>query len=88
MKDENWTGLEDEELEMMFQTNTTSFIAKQKKQNQETERFCKEATKLFAKLSSGYANVVQDQISLKRKMFRLNIYMIILLFLLLWSLWV
>lgn len=88
MKDENWTGLEDEELEMMFQTNTTSFIAKQKKQNQETERFCKEATKLFAKLSSGYANVVQDQISLKRKMFRLNVYMIILLLLLLWSLWV
>lgn len=88
MKDENYTGLNDDELEMLFQTNTTSFIAKQKKQNQETERFCKEATKLFAKLSSGYANVVQDQISLKRKMFRLNIYMIILLGLLLWSLWV
>lgn len=88
MKDENWTGLEDEELEMMFKDNVSNFMTAQKSLNKETDRFCKEATKLFAKLSSGYANVVQDQISLKRKMFRLNIYMIILLFLLLWSIWV
>lgn len=87
MKDENYTGLNDDELEMLFQTNTTNFIAEQKKQNKETERFCKEATKIFAKLTNGYANVVKVQISLKRKMFRLNVYMIILLLLLLWSLW-
>lgn len=87
MKDENYTGLNDDELEMLFQTNTTSFIAEQKKQNKEMDKFCQEATKIFAKLTNGYANVVKVQISLKRKMFRLNIYMIILLFLLLWSLW-
>lgn len=86
--EQSFTGLNDDELEMLFQTNTTNFIAEQKKQNKEMDKFCQEATKLFAKLSSGYANVVQDQISLKRKMFRLNIYMIILLGLLLWSIWV
>ena len=80
--------LNDDELEMLFQTNTTNFIAKQKKQNKEMDKFCKEATNLFAKLSNGYANVMKDQILLRRKMFRLNVYIIILLFLLLWSLWV
>ena len=85
MKDENWTGLEDEELEMMFKDNVSNFMTAQKSLNKETDRFCKEATKLFAKLSSGYANVVQDQILMRRKIVRMNIYMIVLLALLLWS---
>lgn len=88
MKDENWTGLEDEELEMMFKDNVSNFMTAQKSLNKETDRFCKEATKLLAKLSSGYANVVQDQILTKRKIVRMNIYMIVLLALLLWSIWV
>lgn len=88
MKDENWTGLEDEELEMMFKDNVSNFMTAQRKHNKEMDKFCKEATNLFATLSNEYANVVKDQISLRRKMFRLNVYMIILLFLLLWSLWV
>lgn len=85
MKDENWTGLVDEELEMMFKDNVSNFMTAQKSLNKETDRFCKEATKLFAKLSSGYANVVQDQILMRRKIVRMNIYMIVLLALLLWS---
>lgn len=85
---ENWTGLEDEELEMMFKDNVSNFMTAQKSLNKETDRFCKEATKLLAKLSSGYANVVQDQILTKRKIVRMNIYMIVLLALLLWSIWV
>lgn len=88
MKDENWTGLEDEELEMMFKDNVSNFMTAQKSLNKETDRFCKEATKLLAKLSSGYANVVQDQILTRRKIVRMNIYMIVLLVLLLWSIWV
>ena len=88
MKDENWTGLEDEELEMMFKDNVSNFMTAQKSLNKETDRFCKEATKLFAKLSSGYANVVQDQILMRRKIVRMKIYMIVLLALLLWSIWV
>lgn len=88
MKDENWTGLEDEELEMMFKDNVSNFMTAQKSLNKETDRFCKEATKLLAKLSSGYANVVQDQILTRRKIVRMNIYMIVLLALLLWSIWV
>lgn len=88
MKDENFTGLEDEELEMMFKDNVSNFMTAQKGLNKETDRFCKEATKLLAKLSSGYANVVQDQILTKRKIVRMNIYMIVLLALLLWSIWV
>lgn len=88
MKDENWTGLVDEELEMMFKDNVSNFMTAQKSLNKETDRFCKEATKLFAKLSSGYANVVQDQILMRRKIVRMNIYMIVLLALLLWSIWV
>lgn len=88
MKDENWTGLVDEELEMMFKDNVSNFMTAQKSLNKETDRFCKEATKLFAKLSSGYANVVQDQILMRRKIVRMKIYMIVLLALLLWSIWV
>lgn len=88
MKDENWTGLDDEELEMMFKDNISNFMTAQKSLNKETDRFCKEATKLLAKLSSGYASVVQDQILTRRKIVRMNIYMIVLLALLLWSIWV
>ena len=60
MKDENWTGLEDKELEMLFQTNTNNFIAKQRQFNKVNTEFSKKTTTLLKQLSDDYIQTREE----------------------------
>lgn len=88
MKDENWTGLEDEELEMLFQTNTNNFIAKQRQFNKVNTEFSKKTTTLLKQLSDDYIQTREEIHKMNSKIDRLTVFLILTLCLLLWSLFV
>ena len=86
MKDENWTGLEDEE--MLFQTNTNNFIAKQRQFNKVNTEFSKKTTTLLKQLSDDYIQTREEIHKMNSKIDRLTVFLILTLCLLLWSLFV
>lgn len=88
MKDENWTGLEDEELEMLFQTNTNNFIAKQRQFNKVNTEFSKKTTTLLKQLSDDYIQTREEIHKMNSKIDRLTVFLILTLCLLLWSLFI
>lgn len=88
MKDENWTGLEDEELEMLFQTNTNNFIAKQRQFNKVNTEFSKKTTTLLKQLSDDYIQTREEIHKMNSKIDRLTVFLILTLCLLLWSIFV
>ena len=88
MKDENWTGLEDKELEMLFQTNTNNFIAKQRQFNKVNTEFSKKPTTLLKQLSDDYIQTREEIHKMNSKIDRLTVFLILTLCLLLWSLFV
>lgn len=88
MKDENWTGLEDKELEMLFQTNTNNFIAKQTQFNKVNTEFSKKTTTLLKQLSDDYIQTREEIHKMNSKIDRLTVFLILTLCLLLWSLFV
>jgi hypothetical protein len=88
MKDENWTGLEDKELEMLFQTNTNNFIAKQRQFNKVNTEFSKKTTTLLKQLSDDYIQTREEIHKMNSKIDRLTVFLILTLCLLLWSLFV
>lgn len=88
MKDENWTGLEDKELEMLFQANTNNFIAKQNKLNKVNTEFSKKTTTLLKQLSDDYIQTREEIHKMNSKIDRLTVFLILTLCLLLWSLFV
>ena len=88
MKDENWTGLEDKELEMLFQTNTNNFIAKQRQFNKVNTEFSKKTTTLLKQLSDDYIQTREEIHKMNSKIDRLTVFLILTLCLLLWSIFV
>ena len=88
MKDENWTGLEDKELEMLFQTNTNNFIAKQRQFNKVNTELSKKTTTLLKQLSDDYIQTREEIHKMNSKIDRLTVFLILTLCLLLWSLFV
>lgn len=88
MKDENWTGLEDKELEMLFQTNTNNFIAKQRQFNKVNTEFSKKTTTLLKQLSDDYIQTREEIHKMNSKIDRLTVFLILTLCLLLWSLFI
>lgn len=88
MKDENWTGLEDEELEMLFQTNTNNFIAKQRQFNKVNTEFSKKTTTLLKQLSDDYIQTREEIHKMNSKIDRLTVFLILTLCLLLWSIFI
>ena len=88
MKDENWTGLEDEELEMLFQTNTNNFIAKQRELNKANTEFSKKTTTLLKQLSDDYIQTREEIHKMNSKIDRLTVFLILTLCLLLWSVFI
>ena len=88
MKDENWTGLEDKELEMLFQTNTNNFIAKQRQFNKLNTEFSKKTTTLLKQLSDDYIQTREEIHKMNSKIDRLTLFLILTLCLLLWSIFV
>ena len=71
----------DKELEMLFQTNTNNFIAKQNKLN-------KVNTDLLKQLSDDYIQTREEIHKMNSKIDRLTVFLILTLCLLLWSLFV
>lgn len=88
MKDENWTGLEDKELEMLFQTNTNNFIAKQRQFNKVNTEFSKKTTTLLKQLSDDYIQTREEIHKTNSKIDRLTVFLILTLCLLLWSVFI
>lgn len=88
MKDENWTGLEDKELEMLFQTNTNYFIAKQRQFNKVNTEFSKKTTTLLKQLSDDYIQTREEIHKMNSKIDRLTVFLILTLCLLLWSVFI
>lgn len=88
MKDENWTGLEDKELEMLFQTNTNNFIAKQRQFNKANTEFSKKTTALLKQLSDDYIQTREEIHKMNSKIDRLTVFLILTLCLLLWSVFI
>lgn len=88
MKDENWTGLEDKELEMLFQTNTNNFIAKQREFNKVNTEFSKKTTTLLKQLSDDYIQTREEIHKMNSKIDRLTVFLILTLCLLLWSVFI
>ena len=88
MKDENWTGLEDKELEMLFQTNTNNFIAKQRQFNKVNTEFSKKTTTLLKQLSDDYIQTREEIHKMNSKIDCLTVFLILTLCLLLWSVFI
>lgn len=78
----------DKELEMLFQTNTNNFIAKQNKLNKVNTEFSKKTTTLLKQLSDDYIQTREEIHKMNSKIDRLTIFLILTLCLLLWSLFV
>lgn len=74
----------DKELEMLFQTNTNNFIAKQNKLN----KVNKKTTTLLKQLSDDYIQTREEIHKMNSKIDRLTVFLILTLCLLLWSLFV
>lgn len=78
----------DKELEMLFQTNTNNFIAKQNKLNKVNTEFSKKTTTLLKRLSDDYIQTREEIHKMNSKIDRLTVFLILTLCLLLWSLFV
>ena len=80
--------MNDKELEMLFQTNTNNFIAKQNKLNKVNTEFSKKTTALLKQLSDDYIQTREEIHKMNSKIDRLTVFLILTLCLLLWSLFV
>ena len=80
--------IDDKELEMLFQTNTNNFIAKQNKLNKVNTEFSKKTTTLLKQLSDDYIQTREEIHKMNSKIDRLTLFLILTLCLLLWSLFV
>lgn len=77
--------MSDKELEMLFQTNTNNFIAKQNKLNKVNTEFSKKTTTLLKRLSDDYIQTREEIHKMNSKIDRLTVFLILTLCLLLWS---
>lgn len=80
--------MNDKELEMLFQTNTNNFIAKQRQFNKVNTEFSKKTTTLLKQLSDDYIQTREEIHKMNSKNDRLTVFLILTLCLLLWSLFV
>ena len=80
--------MNDKELEMLFQTNTNNFIAKQRQFNKVNTEFSKKTTTLLKQLSDDYIQTRKEIHKMNSKIDRLTVFLILTLCLLLWSLFV
>lgn len=80
--------MSDKELEMLFQTNTNDFIAKQNKLNKVNTELSKKTTTLLKQLSDDYIQTRKEIHKMNSKIDRLTVFLILTLYLLLWSLFV
>lgn len=78
--------MSDKELEMLFQTNTNNFIAKQNKLNKVNTEFSKKTTTLLKQLSDDYIQTREEIHKMNSKIDRLTVFLILTLCLLLWML--
>ena len=80
--------MNDKELEMLFQTNTNNFIAKQNKLNKVNIEFSKKTTTLLKQLSDDYIQTRKEIHKMNSKIDRLTVFLILTLCLLLWSVFI
>lgn len=80
--------MNDKELEMLFQTNTNNFIAKQRQFNRVNTEFSKKTTTLLKQLSDDYIQTREEIHKMNSKIDRLTVFLILTLCLLLWSIFV
>lgn len=80
--------MNDKELEMLFQTNTNNFIAKQRQLNKLNAELSKNTTVLLRRLSDDYIQAREEIHKMNSKIDRLTVFLILTLCLLLWSLFV
>lgn len=80
--------MNDKELEMLFQTNTNNFIAKQRQFNKVNTEFSKKTTTLLKQLSDDYIQTREEIHKMNSKIDRLTVFLILTLCLLLCSLFV
>lgn len=80
--------MNDKELEMLFQTNTNNFIAKQRQFNKVNTEFSKKTTSLLKQLSDDYIQTREEIHKMNSKIDRLTVFLILTLCLLLWSIFV
>lgn len=80
--------MNDKELEMLFQTNTNNFIAKQRQFNKVNTEFSKKTTALLKQLSDDYIQTREEIHKMNSKIDRLTVFLILTLCLLLWSVFI
>lgn len=80
--------MNDKELEMLFQTNTNNFIAKQRQFNKVNTEFSKKTTTLLKQLPDDYIQTREEIHKMNSKIDRLTVFLILTLCLLLWSVFV
>ena len=80
--------MNDKELEMLFQTNTNNFIAKQRQFNKVNTEFSKKTTTLLQQLSDDYIQTREEIHTMNSKIDRLTVFLILTLCLLLWSVFI
>lgn len=80
--------MNDKELEMLFQTNTNNFIAKQRQFNKVNTEFSKKTTTLLKQLSDDYIQTREKIHKMNSKIDRLTVFLILTLCLLLWSVFI
>lgn len=80
--------MNDKELEMLFQTNTNNFIAKQRQFNKVNTEFSKKTTTLLKQLSDDYIQTREEIHKMNSKINRLTVFLILTLCLLLWSVFI
>jgi len=80
--------MNDKELEMLFQTNTNNFIAKQRQLNKVNTEFGKKTTTLLKQLSDDYIQTREEIHKMNSKIDRLTVFLILTLCLLLWSVFI
>ncbi len=80
--------MNDKELEMLFQTNTNNFIAKQRQFNKVNTEFSKKTTTLLKQLSDDYIQTREEIHKMNSKIDRLTVFLILTLCLLLWSVFI
>lgn len=80
--------MSDKELEMLFQTNTNNFIAKQRQFNKVNTEFSKKTTTLLKQLSDDYIQTREEIHKMNYKIDRLTVFLILTLCLLLWSVFI
>lgn len=80
--------MNDKELEMLFQTNTNNFIAKQRQFNKVNTEFSEKTTTLLKQLSDDYIQTREEIHKINSKIDRLTVFLILTLCLLLWSVFI